>query len=408
MPAAPPHNLNAFPDSPYATELQRGPQDPYSNPALENEYTRARLLETRSLIRMACTAGVILAAVRGVERIAAGAWSPSLVVVGLALLASLILCIIVWSPLFTRIYLPVAKIIVPVRNSIAAIPIASAAATGQPELLMILPLMVVGPFFFSGLHYRFALFSVLLAVASFVGAAFAFKLDLALSLRACSFLFATTLACAVASRHLEQRLRRSFLESRLIAELAQLDALTGTKNRRVLDDHLSRLWQQACNDGRDIAVLLFDVDHFKAYNDRYGHQAGDQALRKVAQTLQRFVYRPLDVIARYGGEEFAVVLYDIGREAARDIAEQMRRAVSDLGIEHSGSRSGSCVTISVGVAAITPTFERRPRGALQLADEALYKAKSNGRDRVELPDDVQYKSLVTGVFAQHVVAREAS
>jgi len=204
-----------------------------------------------------------------------------------------------------------------------------------------LPLMVVGPFFFSGLHYRFALFSVLLAVAAFVGAAFAFRLDLALSLRACGFLFATTLACAVASRHLERRLRRSFLESRLVAEFAQLDALTGTKNRRVLDDHLSRLWQQACNDGRDIAVLLFDVDHFKAYNDRYGHQAGDQALRKVAQTLQRFVYRPLDVIARYGGEEFAVVLYDIGREEARAIAEQMRGAVSDLGIEHSGSRSGS-------------------------------------------------------------------
>ena len=407
MPAATVHNLNAFPDSPYAEELQRAPQERYASPALEAEYVRARLLDNRTVIRMACAAGVILAVVRGIERLAAGAAPSSFIVVLLALLVSTGLSIIAWSPLFTRLYLPIAKVVVPARNAIAAIPIASAAANGQPELLMILPLMVLGPFFFSGLHYRLALFSVLLAIASFIGSAVVFRLELPLTLRACGFLLATTVACVVATRQLERRLRQSFLESRLIAELAQLDALTGTKNRRVLDDHLARLWQQACNDRRNIAVLLFDVDYFKLYNDRYGHQAGDQALRRVAQTLQKFVHRPLDLIARYGGEEFAVVLYDVGKETARDTAEQMRRAVSDLGIEHSASRTGTRVTVSAGVAAITPTYERRPRGALQLADEALYKAKLNGRDRVELLDEDQYKSLVTGVFAQHVVEHGA-
>jgi diguanylate cyclase (GGDEF)-like protein len=150
---------------------------------------------------------------------------------------------------------------------------------------------------------------------------------------------------------------------------------------------------------------MVDIDHFKAYNDWAGHQAGDETLRRVAQTLQAFVTRPLDVLARYGGEEFALVAYDIDSIEAESLAERMRFAVGALAIKHDGSTAGGSVTISVGVAVVQPSAERRSRGALQLADQALYEAKVRGRNRVELLDDVAHRLLVTGVFAKHSLGR---
>lgn len=394
-------NLSAFPDSHYAAELQRGSPNRCFSPQLEAEYVRAHLLENRTLIRVACVLAALLAALRGVEQAIGGSWNPTLLMhVGLVLSASIALASIAWSPAFERLYLPLAQIIVPIRNSIAAIPIAAAAAHGQLELLMILPLMVLGPFFFLGLRFREGLLSVVLTVASFIISAIVFGLALPVTLRSCTLLLMIAVACAIAARYLEKWSRTSFLESHLIAELAQHDPLTGTKNRRVFDEHLARLWQQAIEDGRAIAILLIDIDHFKAYNDRYGHQAGDQTLRRVAHTLQASVCRPLDVLARYGGEEFVVILYDVDRHLAEDTADRMRRAVSGLAIEHRGSRISAVVTISMGVAVVAPTAERKPRGALQLADEALYKAKVKGRDRIELMDEAEYKLLVTGVFSK--------
>jgi diguanylate cyclase (GGDEF)-like protein len=304
------------------------------------------------------------------------------------------------------LYTPVARIVVPARNAVASALIAAAAALGQLEILMIMPMMVLGPFFFLGLQFRTALVTVLLTVASFVAGAVFYELPTPVALRACAFLLLTVAACAVAALQVERWSRRSFVESRLIAEFALHDALTGTKNRRVFDEHLARLWQQARDDRRSLAILLIDVDHFKAYNDRYGHQAGDETLRRVAETLQYFVRRPLDVLARYGGEEFAVILYDTDAGYARDMAERMRRAVSALGIEHRGSRDYGTLTISIGIAVLEPTRERQPEGALQLADEALYAAKTSGRNKVELKDEDEHKLLVTGVFSK--ISRGAS
>jgi diguanylate cyclase (GGDEF)-like protein len=213
------------------------------------------------------------------------------------------------------------------------------------------------------------------------------------------------LTCAIAARHLDMWARKSFLEGRVIAELAQHDALTGAKNRRVFDDHIAGLWPRAIQERRAIAILLIDIDHFKAYNDSYGHQAGDQALRRVVQAIQRFVRRPLDLLARYGGEEFAAILYDVDGSEAKQIADRIRRAVRELAIEHRGSQTSAGVTISVGVAMIQPTPRRNPRGALQLADQALYEAKANGRNRVEFMDDAEYRMLVTGVFSKASLAR---
>jgi diguanylate cyclase (GGDEF)-like protein len=221
-------------------------------------------------------------------------------------------------------------------------------------------------------------------------------------LRSGAFALLALATFAIAAQQLEKRSRRAFLESHLVAELAQHDVLTWTKNRRILDEYLPRLWRQAAEDGRALAILLIDVDHFKLYNDRYGHQAGDAALRKVAQSIQSLVRRPLDLVARYGGEEFAAILYDTDGTRASSTAERIRKSVEDLAIEHKGSRMRPVLTISIGVAVIEPDVRRSPGGALQLADEALYRAKSRGRNRLEIMDDAQYRLLVTGVFSQEL------
>ena len=395
-----PLSLSAFPDSPYAAELQRASPDLRFSPGLEAEYVCAHLLHSRTLIKVACVLAALLAILRCVEQALGASWNTTLLIgFGVAISGSLMLAWLAFSPAFERLFLPWARIIVPIRNSIVAALIAEAAARGQLEMLMVLPIALSGPFFFLGLRFRTALFTGVLTFVSFAVHAWLFELALPVAVRSCAFLLMALVAFAIAARHLEKWSRTAFLETHLIAELAQLDALTGTKNRRVFDEHLARLWPQGIEDGRAIAILLIDVDHFKAYNDRYGHQAGDQALRQVAQTVQTFVNRPLDVLARYGGEEFAAVLYDADGKDAMSIAERMRRAVEELKIEHGGSRTSAGVTISVGVAVVEPTLERNPRGALQLADQALYEAKVRGRNRVKLMNEAEYRLLVTGVFA---------
>jgi diguanylate cyclase (GGDEF)-like protein len=401
-------DFSAFPESPYATALRDGRQGLRFDRSMEEEYLQTRLCDMRTLIRAACTLGVMLCGQRVVERIVSGDWhQPVFFTLVFVLMSSAALAVLAWTRLFERAYAPVAQVIIPARNAIAAIPIAAGAAAGSFELLLFLPLMVVGPFFFLGIRFRVALLSSLLMLASFSVAAVVGGLALPFVIRASVFLALCIVACAVSARHFERWCRTSFLEGRLITEMVELDPLTGAKNRRVFDDHLTRLWQQAVDDRRPLAVLLIDVDHFKAFNDRYGHQAGDQALRRVAQALGTLVNRPLDVLTRYGGEEFAALIYDVNAAQAEQLAEAMRRAVTDLAIEHRASRTCPTVSVSVGVAAIAPGTARKPRGATQLADEALYEAKLRGRNSVVVLDDDQYKLMVTGVFSNERFARGA-
>jgi diguanylate cyclase (GGDEF)-like protein len=396
-------NLGAFANSPHAAELQRGVAGRRFDQPLEQEYVQAHLSENRTLIRVTCVLGALLSSFCVLRKGLEGDLSHyQLLQIAVVFLTSVVLALIACTPLFRRLYLPLAQIIVPIRNGLAAAFIAMIAALGQLETLMALPLMVVGPFFFLGLPFGVALLSGAATITSFVVSAAALGLALPATVFSCAFLLVVAVACAVATRHIDERSRKNFLEGRVIAELAEYDALTGIKNRRVFDEHLRHLWRRAIEDGRAIAVLLIDVDHFKAYNDRYGHQAGDRALRRVAETLQTFARRPMDVLARYGGEEFAVVLNDIEGGEAGSIADRMCRAVSELAIEQRGGASGK-VTISVGVAALRPTAARGPRGALQLADQALYEAKVRGRNRVELMEAKDYRLLVTGVFSKSTV-----
>jgi diguanylate cyclase (GGDEF)-like protein len=403
-----PLNFSAVPDSPHAAELLRAQQDQRFGPEVEAEYVRTHLLDSRLLIRVTCALAAVLAVARGVEQAATGfpVGGPA-IALGLVASASVLLAYLAWSSAFERLYLPFARVTVPIRNVVVAGCIAAAAADGQREMLMILPVLLFGPFFFLGLSYRTALFTGVLTAVSFVAHAALAGLALPVALRSIAFLVIALTGCAVAARHLERLSRTSFLETRLISQLAQHDTLTGTKNRRVFDEHLARLWPRAVAERRTIAILLIDVDHFKAYNDYYGHQAGDGSLRQIADCLQSTVRGPLDVLSRYGGEEFVAMLYDVDIDQAMAIADRARRAVHQLGIEHRGSRTSATITISIGVAVIAPSPSRTPRGALQLADQALYAAKVGGRNCVQVMNEADYGMLVTGVFAKQPRAGKA-
>jgi diguanylate cyclase (GGDEF)-like protein len=373
------------------------------HPALEAEYVRHHLLRYRTLIRVASSLAVLLTLSRAIEQALTGGVSPVLCIqIAFALTVALALNALSWSRRFGSLYLPCAETLVPIRNAIAGAHFAQVAALGQLDLLMTVPLLLISPFFFLGLRYRASLISAVLTTVSYITTAALVHLPTAVAIRSSAYMIVTLLAVAISSRQLERGSRASFLETRLVAELAQLDSLTGAKNRRVFEEHLARIWRQAAEDHRPIAILMIDVDHFKSYNDRYGHLAGDEALRRVAHALQRLVSRPLDILARYGGEEFAVILYDIDGHEAQEIADRMRRAILGLGIEHRSAQHSPVVTVSIGVAAIDPTLQRDARGAVQLADEALYAAKLNGRNRIELMDHTQYQLLSTGVFSSAV------
>ncbi len=378
---------------------------------LEAEYVRARLINNRTLFRMASLLGLLVTFLRIGELAMTDGGdlvrAHPIVIVFPVVVASMsaLLAWFAWHPSFLRRYLPLANFAVPTRNVFASIAVAALAARGQVELLIIMPVMVLSPFFFLGLQFRPALISVALTIVSFVGSALVFAMPSTALVRSCGFLVVTAAVSALAAWQIERQSRRSFLESRLIAQLAEQDALTGAKNRRVFDEQLTRLWHQAVDDRRPLAILLIDVDHFKDYNDRYGHQAGDVALQQVAKAVQAQIHRPLDLLSRYGGEEFAALLYDVNNAQAREVAERMRLAVSALAIEHRGSRTARVVTVSIGVASIQPLASRGPLGALQLADEALYAAKVRGRDNVHLAAESEYSDLETGVFAQQSFGR---
>jgi diguanylate cyclase (GGDEF)-like protein len=170
---------------------------------------------------------------------------------------------------------------------------------------------------------------------------------------------AANIFCASVVYTHEKTSRMRFLEAGLLREMVARDGLTGIQNRRMFDQHIQRIWQQAVREATRVAVLLIDIDCFKDYNDRYGHQAGDECLRAVAVSLNQCARRPLDFVARYGGEEFAVVLYEASREYVAEVLTRIQRSIAELNIPHEASRVASRLTVSIGAAFILPTARTR-------------------------------------------------
>ncbi|HEY2091170.1 MAG TPA: diguanylate cyclase [Thermoanaerobaculia bacterium] len=178
--------------------------------------------------------------------------------------------------------------------------------------------------------------------------------------------------------HIELKRARDLLES-----LASIDAVTTIANRRRFDASIDTEWKRCARSHSPLTVAIADVDHFKSFNDTYGHTRGDECLRSVALAIRSIARRPGDLAARYGGEEFALVLPETDAVAARAIMQSMLDAVRALNIAHSGSSCAGHVTISAGAATMVPLIDGHHSVIVEAADAALYQAKQSGRNRVE-------------------------
>jgi diguanylate cyclase (GGDEF)-like protein len=393
-------DLEHFPDSPYAGELRRDFPDLRFSPELEKEFQTFHLERVRSRVRFFQLAICALAIAAAAHLIAMDGASIDEVLfgwLGVVVPTCLFLVWASWSSYYERIYLPLARVAVPVFAIASAVGVANTSGGGHPDPFYFLTTYSIALFFLGGQLFR----ESLLATAAMIiahGATLAYVGEPPESIVYYVVVLSITGAVgAFVYRGVERQLRTSFLERGLMGEMVARDGLTGLKNRGAFDDYFPRMWQQALRDRRSLALLLIDVDHFKAYNDRYGHQAGDQALRRVAQVVQGFARRPLDIAGRYGGEEFVLALFDLSADNVREMAEQLRISIYALNITHEDSVTASFVTASVGVAIVGPRIGRSPEGAVQIADEALYSAKRSGRNCVSVVD-CDHVMFATGTF----------
>ena len=189
--------------------------------------------------------------------------------------------------------------------------------------------------------------------------------------------FSMAIVRARVRTHIELKRHRDMLEN-----LSLMDGLTGISNRRQFEQHLKRTWRLALREKQYLTAIMGDIDFFKAYNDRNGHLAGDECLRKVAAALAAEARRPMDLVARFGGEEFVGVFYGTKPDGAMQLAESMRDTVESLGLEHGASPVSKHVTLSAGVASLLPNRNNAPTTLVGAADQALYAAKASGRNAV--------------------------
>ena len=270
-------------------------------------------------------------------------------------------------------------------------------------------LLIMGAFTFVSLRFLYAVLWALATTLAYEAVAiFANHTDLTILIQNTFSIVATIIIGAFSNYLMENYLRRDFLNSLLLEyenrqlqrasdELRRLsisDALTNLGNRRHFESMLDQEWMRALRSGTPVSLILFDIDFFKAYNDNYGHQAGDDCLKLVAEEMAGFSRRPGDSSARYGGEEFVLLLPGTDLVKSSAIAEACRGGVEALHIPHCDSKASSVVTVSAGVATMVPTGATSRRDLLEAADRALYLAKLEGRNRVVLAPLYQGERMV--------------
>jgi diguanylate cyclase (GGDEF)-like protein len=170
-------------------------------------------------------------------------------------------------------------------------------------------------------------------------------------------------------------------QSDAMRELTLTDALTGVANRRSFNDALANEWRRCSRAAAPMSIIMIDIDHFKNYNDAYGHQAGDTCLKAVASAMKHCASRPPDMLARYGGEEFVILLPNVAAPGAETVAQRILQEVRMLAIPHRMSTAGDIVTVSIGAATLAPCQGGNPESLIRSADSLLYQAKKDGRNR---------------------------
>lgn len=185
-------------------------------------------------------------------------------------------------------------------------------------------------------------------------------------------------------------------EVRRLEALSMTDGLTQVANRRYFDDFLQAEWRRAAREGSNVGLIMLDIDHFKLFNDQYGHLEGDACLRRIAHCIRDQVQRPRDLVARYGGEEFVMVLPSIHFEGIRVVADRVQMAIQNLKIPHETSPTSTYLTVSMGLAWTEPSCDDDLTTLIEAADEALYSAKASGRNCYSRPVDLaRVKTLLT-------------
>ncbi|CAD5109663.1 GGDEF domain-containing protein [Zestomonas carbonaria] len=355
--------------------------------SLEREYREHMREDTFELRRIALCAGVLVwlafAALDFLLVASSERWwmlAIRLLVLGLLLVCGLLLLVRRQSHLHLLTPLSLTCIVVPGLGAAAVVAVGHTVDPGYPYEGLLLVCMAA--YFLAGLRLSEALASSLVVLLGYVVFELLAGLAIPRLINNVLFLLFGNLMGLVGCYLLEYKSREHFLVSRLMRVLADHDSLTGLHNRRSFDRQLERLWRQAQRENLPLALLLCDIDHFKAYNDHYGHQAGDAVLRRAGSVFGDAARRPLDMAVRLGGEEFAVLLYDITGEQALQRAEELRAALAGLKIEHARSDTADVVTLSIGVACVTPSEDGEFAQLYAHADRALYEAKAFGRNQV--------------------------
>jgi len=390
-----------LPDSPHARQLRAGFPWLTFSPDLEPEFRRTHLDEHLLYTRVnLCLAVVISTAFSAMDSAILGpelSRIPSMIQMLVIIPILFIALAATFATQRQRIYPPLAMISATILGLGVAATQVVAALGGKPILFPGLMLTITFIYFMGGLIFYHAVAANMIVMFVYLAAGTTLQLPGGeFAYDAMAMIAANLFGATVVYMH-EKTSRMRFLEACLLREMVARDGLTGIQNRRMFDQHIGRVWQQAVREQERVAVLLADIDCFKDYNDRYGHQAGDECLRAVAVCLSQCARRPLDFVARYGGEEFAVILYEASREYVAEVLTRIQRSIAELNIPHEASRVASRLTLSIGAAFILPSSARTHEGLIQLADEALYSAKEQGRNRVVVME-AEYHTLRTGRF----------
>lgn len=257
---------------------------------------------------------------------------------------------------------------------------------GQPLPYEGVMLIVMVAFFLGGLYFRQALLCTIVIATSYVILSETLLAPHLINYHNYFFLFATLLVGAVSAYTLEYQIRIGFLQRGALRNLAKTDTLTGLYNRGAINQKLNHLVYYAFREKKPITLLLIDVDHFKNFNDFYGHLQGDHCLQRVAEALSACCKRPLDFAGRYGGEEFVVMWFDAQPTEVEAFARRVKEAIEQMAIRHDASGTHTHVTVSGGMVTGIPSSQLQADSILHQADQCLYRAKESGRNRIVIQD----------------------